>query len=446
MKVLVADDEKNIRDSIARLLQDEGLEASTAADGAEARALLESEHFDGLVLDLRMPREDGLAVLAWMRDAGPQVPTIVISAYGDVRDAVEAMKRGARDYLVKPFDPEELLLRLRRLLEEGQLSGRFEAGARAVAAREDAATWLGDSPRMREIRGLVEKTARTPSTVLITGESGTGKEVVARLLHALSANPQGPFVAINIGGIPETLLESELFGYEKGAFTGASDRKRGMIELASSGTLFLDEIGDMPGALQVKLLRVLQERKVQRLGGTQPLPINARLVAATNRDLEALLKEGKFREDLYYRLNVIRIEIPPLRERREDIPRLAGSFVERLNLERGRKVRGIDPDALAHLQGYSFPGNVRELENRIERAFILCEGDTITTRDLGEPFSALPRPPRTGRLHDQERALIEKTLAKHKGNRTRAAAELGISRRTLQNKLRETGGQTPSDG
>jgi two-component system response regulator AtoC len=441
MKVLVADDEKNIRDSIARFIKAEGIESATAADGAEARALLESEHFDGLVLDLRMPKEDGLSLLSWMRESGPQVPAIVISAYGDVRDAVEAMKRGARDYLVKPFDPEELLLRLRRLLEESALTGRFEAGARSAAAlAEDAgAVWLGESARMREVRALVEKVAPTPSTVLITGESGTGKEVIARLVHSLSATPQGPFVAINIGGIPDTLLESELFGYEKGAFTGAAERKRGMIELASSGTLFLDEIGDMPPAPQVKLLRVLQERKVQRLGGTVALPINARFIAATNRDLEDLLKEGTFREDLYYRLNVIRIEVPPLRDRREDIPHLAGSIVERLNHERGRKVRGIEPDALARLQGYGFPGNVRELENRIERAFILCEGESLSARDLGEPFSALPRAPRVGKLHDQERDLIERTLSKHGGNRTRAAEELGISRRTLQNRLRERG-------
>jgi two-component system response regulator AtoC len=437
MKVLIADDEKNIRDSIARFIAAEGIESATASDGAEARALLESEHFDGMILDLRMPKEDGLSLLAWMRESGPPVPALVISAYGDVHDAVEAMKRGARDYLVKPFDPEELLLRLRRLLAESALTGRFEAGTRSV---DTEGIWLGDSPRMREVRALAERVAPTPSTVLITGESGTGKEIVARLIHALSTTPQGPFVAINIGGIPETLLESELFGYEKGAFTGAAERKRGMIELASSGTLFLDEIGDMPPPLQVKLLRVLQERKVQRLGGTQPLPINARFIAATNRDLETLLKEGRFREDLYYRLNVIRIEVPPLRERREDIPRLAGAFARKLSHERGRKVRAIEPDALARLQAYGFPGNVRELENRIERAFIMSEGETLSARDLGEPFTTAVRAPRTGRLHDQERLLVEKTLQKHGGNRTRAAEELGISRRTLQNKIKELGG------
>jgi transcriptional regulator with PAS, ATPase and Fis domain len=273
--------------------------------------------------------------------------------------------------------------------------------------------------------------------VLITGESGTGKEVVARLVHSLSSNPSGPFVAVNVGGIPEQLLESELFGYDKGAFTGADARKLGMFEVASSGTIFLDEIGDMPQHLQVKLLRVLQDRKVQRLGGTQPIPIGSRVIAATNRDLEALLAEGKFREDLYYRLNVIRIALPPLRERREDIPRLAGIFVEKYSREMGRRIRGVDAEALARLGAYSFPGNVRELENVIERACILCEGDEIRARDLGESFASDSPPPKRGILKDAERDLIERTIAKHGGNMTKAAAELGISRRTLFNKRKE---------
>ena len=440
MKVLIADDEKNIRESIAAYMAAEGIETAIAVDGEAARAQLETDVFDGLVLDLRMPGMDGLALLEWLRDAGPPVPTIIISAYGDVRDAVAAMKLGARDYLVKPFDPEELLLRLRRLFSESALARQAEVGRQAVdAAVPGGDAWIGDGERMRQIRSLVERVAPTPSTVLITGESGTGKEVIARLIHALSANPNGPFAAINVGGIPDTLLESELFGYEKGAFTGAADRKRGLLELASAGTLFLDEIGDMPMQLQVKLLRVLQDRRVLRLGGTLAIPTNARIIAATNRDLEALLQEGKFRDDLYYRLNVIRIEVPPLRERREDIPRLAGQFVEKLNRERGRKLSGLDPDALERLQAYAFPGNVRELENRIERAHILCIGDHITVRDLGEPFATVARLPKRGRLKDQERALIESTLARNGGNRTRAAAELGISRRTLQTRLKEMG-------
>jgi two-component system response regulator AtoC len=435
VRVLIADDEKNIRESIAAYIAAEGMETAVAADGAEARALLEEEAFECLVLDLRMPKVDGLTLLSWLQESGPPVPVIVISAYGDVRDAVQAMKLGARDYLVKPFDPEELVMRLRRVLEEKVLAGQVEAGRRALAETG----WIGEDEKMRAVRALVEKVAPAGSTVLITGESGTGKEVAARLLHALSPNREGPFVAINVAGVPEGLLETELFGHEKGAFTGAAERKRGMFELAASGTLFLDEIGDMPLHLQVKLLRVLQERKVQRLGGTLSIPINARIVAATNRNLESLLREGKFREDLYYRLNVIRIEIPPLRERRGDIPALAGAFVEKLNRQMGRRVRGFDPEALARLSAYAFPGNVRELENRVERAYILCSSDLITARDLGEPFSRPARAPRTGRLRDQERELIEKILTKHGGNRTRAAAELGISRRTLINKIRDAG-------
>jgi len=436
MRVLIADDERNIRDALASYLAKEGIESAVAADGAAARALLEAESFDAMVLDLRMPRMGGLDLLAWSAESGPRVPAIMISAYGEVKDAVRAMKLGARDYLVKPFDPEELLLRLRRVMEESALEGRVEAGRQAAAA-SGGATWLGDGDRMKAVRSLIEKVAPTSSTVLITGESGTGKEVVARLIHALSANPEGPFVAVNVGGIPGELLESELFGYDKGAFTGADARKLGMFEIASSGTIFLDEIGDMPQHLQVKLLRVLQEKKARRLGGTQPIPVNARVVAATNRDLEALLAEGAFREDLYYRLNVIRIELPPLRERREDIPRLAGLFVERFSREMGRRVRGIEADALARLGSYSFPGNVRELENVIERACILCEGAQIVTRDLGESFASTTPPPRRGILRDAERDLIERTIAKHGGNMTRAAAELGISRRTLFNKRKE---------
>jgi two-component system, NtrC family, response regulator AtoC len=445
MRVLIADDERNIRESLAAYLAHEGIDAATASDGAQARALLENESFDAIVLDLRMPKLSGLAILSWLAEVGPRVPAIMISAYGEVQEAVQAMKLGARDYLMKPFDPEELLLRLRRLLEESALASRAEAGRIAIASRPAAGSaaatdiWLGDSEKMRALRSLVEKVAPSPSIVLVTGESGTGKEVVARLVHALSVNSQGPFVAINLGGIPDTLLESELFGYDKGAFTGAEARKLGMFELASSGTLFLDEVGDMPMQLQVKLLRVLQDRKIQRLGSVQPIPINARIIAATNRDLETMVKEGRFREDLYYRLNVIRLEVPPLRERREDIPRLAGYFVEKLGREMGRKVRGIDADALARLEAYPFPGNVRELENRIERAFILCSGDRIAVRDLGEPFASSSPRPRRGSLKSAERDLIEQAIAKQGGNMTKAAEELGISRRTLFNKRKELG-------
>jgi two-component system response regulator AtoC len=283
--------------------------------------------------------------------------------------------------------------------------------------------------------------------VLITGESGTGKEVIARLLHSLSGRADGPFVPVNLGGIPETLLESELFGYEKGAFTGAERRKPGMFELSSTGTLFLDEIGDMPAALQVKLLRVLADRRVQRLGGALPIPVDARLIAATNRDLDALVAEGRFREDLFYRLAVVRLHVPPLRERPSDLAPLAGRLIRRLNARLGKSIRGVDDQALEALRGHSFPGNVRELENLLERAMIFAESDTLGLADLAQPAGAragggpgrAPAPPAPGTLDSLEREAIVNALRRWEGSRARTAAELGISRRTLLNKIKEYG-------
>jgi len=433
MKILVVDDEKNIRDSIARYLALEKMEVVTAENGLSAQRLLGEEVFGGAVIDLRMSGMDGLELLRWISREGPALPVIMISAYGEISDAVEAMKLGARDYIVKPFDPEELVLRLKRILAEQALHDRVEQGRRESPAGEE---WIGESPPMREIRGLVEKIAPTPSMVLITGESGTGKEVIARAIHRLSANADRPFVPVNLGGVPETLLESELFGYEKGAFTGASQRKLGMFEFAASGTLFLDEIGDLPLHLQVKLLRVLQEKKIRRLGGTQSLPVDARILNATNRDLEALVKEGRFREDLYYRLNVIRIKVPPLRERKEDIPLLAGAFIAKFNRLLGRKIKGIDPAALRALQEYPFPGNVRELENLLERAVILAEGSLLGPRDLGLQAPEDKAPSKGGTVRELEKQAVLAALQRWEGNRTRAAEELGISRRTLLNKIR----------
>ena len=445
MKVLVVDDEKNIRESVERYLRLEGLETASAENGLAAQRLLAEEAFAAAVIDLRMPGLDGLALLAWLREQGLRVPVIMISAYGEVRDAVEAMKLGARDYVVKPFDPEELVVRLKRVLENRRLEAEVE-----LAAAPDGLEVLGDSPKMREIRTMVEKVASTPSTVLITGESGTGKEVIARLIHSLSHRADGPFVPVNIGGIPDTLLESELFGYEKGAFTGADRRKPGMFELATTGTLFLDEIGDMPHPLQVKLLRVLADRHVQRLGGTLPIPVDARLIAATNSDLTALVAAGRFREDLYYRLNVVRLEVPPLRERPGDLAPLVGRLIRRLNARLGKAVRGVDPQALTALQAYPFPGNVRELENLLERAMIFAEADMLSAADLTLPATGGTPPgkapgrspgvapaPRT--LDSLEREAIVAALQRWEGSRTRSAAELGISRRTLLNKIKEYG-------
>ncbi|MDA3938535.1 MAG: sigma-54 dependent transcriptional regulator [Spirochaetia bacterium] len=436
MKILVADDEKNIRDTIVDFLKLEGIDAYPAENGLSARRMLETEVFKAAVIDLKMPHIDGLSLLKWIQEEGPAIPVIMISAYGDIKDAVEAMKIGARDYIVKPFDPEELIIRLKRIIENQELKDRVELDKPEDSEFKD---WIGKSPLLIQIKKLVEKIAPTHSTVLITGESGTGKELIARTIHRLSTRAGSAFVDINIGGIPENLLESELFGHERGAFTGADSRKIGMFELASPGTIFLDEIGDMPIQLQVKLLRVIQERKMQRLGGTQSIPVDARIVAATNSSLEEKIKQGLFREDLYYRLNVIRIEVPPLRECREDIPTLSCHFINKLSNKIGRPIQGIDPEALKSLQSYSFPGNIRELENIIERAVILAETDTIRQKDLG----IAPNTPRfrikSGTLDQNQKQVILEALSSWEGNRTRAADELGISRQTLLNKIKEYG-------
>ena len=443
MKVLVADDESAIRDSLHRYLELDGAEATTAEDGLAAQRRLQEEAFDAAIIDLRMPRLDGLELLRWIRAERPRLPVLMISAFGEVADAVTAMKLGAADYIVKPFDPEELLMRLGKLVDERALRDQAEAAGRALppsGLQDDRRQQ--QSTAMQRIDDLVHRAAPTPATVLITGESGAGKEVVARALHRNSGR-SGPFVAVNSGGIPEALLESELFGHERGAFTGAAERRIGMFELASGGTLFLDEIGEMAAPLQVKLLRAVAERAIRRLGGSGTVPVDVRLIAATNRDLEEEVAAGRFREDLYYRLNVVRIRVPPLRERREDLPVLAATIIARLNRTMARQIDGLTPAALARLGAYDFPGNVRELENILERAVIFARGQTIDASDLdlssdgpGSDDVASP-PAEPGTLKQHEQRLIKEALERWQGNRTRAARELGISRRTLFNKIRD---------
>jgi two-component system response regulator AtoC len=436
MRVLVVDDEKNIRESIRRYLDTENIESVVAENGLSAKRLLQEQVFSAGIVDLRMPGMDGLQLLKWMRAEGPRLPLIMISAYGEVQDAVEAMKLGAQDYVVKPFDPEELIVRLKKIVENQRLRDQIELESRVEQPGIEA---LGKTAGMLEISRIILKVADTPSTVLITGESGTGKEVVARLIHSLSSRSDGPFIPVNVGGIPESLLESELFGYERGAFTGAERRKIGLFEVASGGTLFLDEIGEMSVNLQVKLLRVLQDGRVQRLGATDLIPVDARILAATNQDLPARVRDKTFREDLYYRLNVVHVAVPPLRERLEDLPLLIGRLLGRLNRKLGKSVREIDPQVLEQLQRYSFPGNVRELENLLERAMIFADGDTLTAADLalprGEVSASLPR----ATLERLEKQAIVESLHRWEGNRTKAAAELGITRRTLLNKIRHFG-------
>lgn len=453
LRVLVIDDERNLRESLASYLGLEGMETLLASGGEDARTLLESERVDAVVVDLRMPGMSGLDFLAWLKEGGPALPAIMISAHGDVADAVEAMKRGAADYLVKPFDPEELVVRLRKAVGDARLVAAAKAEtvikpAAAVSAAD--AGWIGSGPAMMELRRLAERVAVANSTVLVTGESGTGKEVVARLIHRLSPRSSEPFVPINLGGIPENLLESELFGYEKGAFTGAETRKTGLFELAAGGTLFLDEAGDMPLTLQVKLLRVLQDKRIMRLGGTRLIPIDVRIIAATNKDLEAAVRAGAFREDLFYRLAVIRLKIPPLRERREDIPLLAERFAARFASEMGKGRIALNEGALRLLSSYPFPGNVRELENAVERAVILCDGTSLGEQDFS--FAGIDMEGPTGAdaspylreggpmdLRTLERRAVEAALLRNGGHRERSAEELGITRRTLLNKMNEYG-------
>jgi two-component system response regulator AtoC len=448
MRILVTDDEKNIRESIQRLLGLEGIDAETACDGRQAAALLAEQAFDAVVLDLKMPSMDGQQVLDWMRAEGIRTPVIMISALGEIADAVKALKSGAADYLVKPFDPAELLLRIRSVVADRQREDLIEAGARTAAA---GPRLVGDGQAVRGLRELIRKVAATRTTVLVTGESGTGKEVVAREIHACSPDAAEPFVAVNIGAVHEGLVESELFGHEKGAFTGADGRKPGLFELAGAGTLFLDEIGEMPLPLQVKLLRVIQERKARRLGGTRDIPIAARIISATNRNVEDLVRAGRFREDLYYRLNVVRVDVPPLRERREDLPALAGYLLERIRTRLARPPKPLAPDAMDALAAYPFPGNIRELENVLERALITSDGPAITAPDLGlgtpagKPAAPTgqPRPPSpsapAAAAADAERAAIARALEKWQGNRTKAAEDLGISRRTILYKIKRYG-------
>ena len=445
MNVLIVDDEINIRQLMSRYLKLEGIESMEAENGLSAQRILRDQGFDACLIDLKMPGMDGLELIQWIRSEGLRMPIIMISAHGEISDAVTALKEGAQDYIVKPFDPEELVLRLKKLVEVQNLRNVVESEHRQE--HTDGERFIGKSVQIKRIKEVIETIADSTSIVLITGESGTGKEVVARRIHQVSPVATGPFVAINLGGVPENLLESELFGYEKGAFTGAVGRKIGMFELASGGTLFLDEIGDMSFALQVKILRVLQERKITRLGGTTQLPINARIIAATNRDLEERVRSGEFREDLFYRLNVVRIHLPPLRQRREDIPLLTTNILQRLNRQMGNKISGISQAALDRIVEHEFYGNVRELENVLERAMIFARTSEIQESDLDlrgsvglhNQIKAEEEIPlgEAKSLKEAEMETIIRALHRWEGNRTQAAKELGISRRTLINKIAE---------
>ncbi len=464
--ILIADDEDSLRWVLEKGLRQTGYDVTAVADGDEAIRLFERDPFDLVLLDVRMPGLDGITALERIRTIRPDAYVVVITAHGTMDTAIKAMQRGAYDYLAKPFDLDEVLLLTERALAAGRLTQEVARLRRGLEEVREFSALIGRHPRMQDVYKTIGRIAATDVTVLLRGESGTGKELVARAIHQYSRRSGRPFVAISCAAIPVTLLESEMFGHERGAFTDAKERRLGKFELAHGGTLYLDEIGDMPLELQAKLLRALQERTIERLGGQEPIAIDVRVLAATNRDLETLMKEARFREDLFYRLNVVTVNLPPLRERRRDIPLLVEHFLVKYAAELGE--RGVAPDALDRLVGYGWPGNVRELENVIQRAMVLATSGVILPEHLPiGPVSAAAsaavdasleeiverkllecvrglREHTSANLYNLVVALVEKPLLRAVlretgGNQVRAAQILGINRNTLRKKLTEHG-------
>jgi two-component system response regulator AtoC len=446
-RVLVVDDEENIRLVLRTLLKKQGYEVEVADSGESALAALDAFDPDVILTDVRMPRMDGLDLLGTLKAKQHPATVIVMSAYGNVDLAIEAMKAGAYDYVGKPFKPDEIVLALRKAEERETLRRENRALKEQIQKDNQFESILAKSREMLDIFRTIAKIAEFKTTVLITGESGTGKELVARAIHARSSRKGAPFIAINCGAIPENLLESELFGHKKGAFTDASSDRRGRFEEADTGTLFLDEIGELPLSLQVKLLRVLQEEGIRRLGDSKDMYVDVRIIAATHRDLAADVKAGRFREDLFYRINVLAIPIPPLRSRPEDVGLLIDHFITRNNARLGTAVRGVSAEARKLLLEYSWPGNVRELQNAIERAMVLADTDVLQVADLHERIRETLDPVQmqlaTGELSIKktsaavEQILIRRALQKTKGNRTRAADLLEISHRALLYKIKD---------
>lgn len=452
--ILVVDDEPNYLIVLSELLKDEGFEVLTARSGDDGLKIVEETDLDLVITDMRMPKMDGLELLKAVKNYNKDLPVIMITAFGEVEKAVVAMQAGAFNYLAKPFNNEELLVNIRKAIEHYSLlreNLRLRGEARV---RYGFASIVGKNARMQEIYHLIEKVAPTSASVLITGESGTGKELVARAIHINSPREKDPFISVNCAALPETLLESELFGHERGAFTGATSMRKGRFELADTGTLFLDEIGDIPLPLQAKLLRVLQERSFERVGGVKPIKVNVRIITATNRDLKDEVDKGNFREDLYYRLNVLHIHLPPLRERADDIPMLTDYFINKFAKLLNKPDLKISGDALRYLTGYSWEGNVRELENTIERAAILCSGDIIQLDDVHpdtaegenaenwspdgdfEKFlpSNLPLPEVLSGVEEQ---MLKRALEDANYVQARAAESLGITKSLLQYKMKK---------
>jgi two-component system NtrC family response regulator len=442
LRVLVVDDEPAQRELVAGFLRRQGFEVAVAADGAAALERFRLEPVDVILTDQRMPGLSGQALLEAARALDPEVAVVVMTAYGTVEHAVSAMKSGATDYLAKPLNLEELLQRLARVREHRALRTENRELREALRERHRVDGVVGESAAMQDVLSLVRRVAASDATVLIRGESGTGKELVAKAIHYASGRAAGPLVRVSCAALPETLLEAELFGHEKGAFTGAHAARQGRFEAAQGGSLFLDEIGDLPLHLQVKLLRVLQEREVERLGSSRPIATDVRLLAATHRDLEAAIRAGTFRDDLYYRINVVTVVVPPLRERRADIPLLLDHFLARFARDNHKLIRGLTREARETLLRYDYPGNVRELENLVERAVVLTRDDVIGLGDLpstaGGPEAAREQT-LTAATEGLERRLIQEALAAAGGVQTRAAKALGISERMLRYKLGKYG-------
>jgi len=440
--LLVADDDPGLRESLERTLTREGYRVVLASDGRAALERVQAGGVDLIVTDLRMPGLTGLELLRAAKAIMPDVDVILLTAFGTVEEAVKAMKDGAYDFLTKPFRREQLIKLVDKALERRDLIEQNKELKKQLEDIRAKGQMIGSSPAYRRMLSLVEQVADSSATILIQGESGAGKELVARTIHERSGRRAGPFVAVNCAALPETLLESELFGYEKGAFTGAAGRKEGRFELANGGTLFLDEVADLSLVTQPKILRMLQEGEFERLGGTRTLQVDVRIVAATNQDLAEMVKEKRFREDLYYRLNVITVRVPPLRERHEDIRLLAQHYLRVYAAKNGRKLESFSNEALERLESYKWPGNVRELENLIERTVLLARKDRIDAEDLPEEVAGVKRPPRDAILElvgtplaEIEQRLLDETLRITGGNKTQAAKLLGIDVRTVARKL-----------
>jgi len=448
-KILIIDDEKNIREIFSLLLEEEGYTVSEAQNGKEGLKKIQTFLPDIVLLDMNLPDFSGIEVLARIKETQAACEVIIITAFGTIKTAVEATKLGAYDYLEKPIDNDELLLLISRILEVNRLKKEVDELRSELSARYRFENIIGTSARMNSVFQMMEKVARVDGTVLVTGQSGTGKELVARAIHFKSPRRNNPFVVVNCGAIPKDLIESEFFGHIKGAFTDAKSEKTGKFELAHKGTIFLDEVGELSQEAQVKLLRALGEREIVKVGGTETIPIDVRVIAATNRDLEKDVEAGIFREDLYWRLAVLSIHLPPLKERKEDIPLLCDHFVDKYNGELGKAIEGLTPRTLELIINYSWPGNIRELESVIYEAFVLNESRMIEEENLPirirgqassrNSFSVVEEKPMSEMVHNMteqmEKNLIEKALSEFGGNRTKAAEKLGISRKTLFNKM-----------